>query len=167
MVEGNLPPQNWPKHGLGELVTVMNNAKQAGKYCFIWDKQGNVATFLQYKASLAPLGPEVVKVAMNKQTNEDVGEYIRKFFVNCMRNGETLGLDLDTSVPDFAAFNKEGTFDANLFFNFAEMAKDEKYLPYVRDSENHGIGGLNPGHYNRHSDFGMTMRSGVESEEVL
>ena len=167
MVEGNLPPQNWPKHALGELVTCMNTARIARKYLFIWDKQGNVGTFMQYKACLAPLGPEVVKCAMGRQTQEDIGEYIRKVFVNCMRNGENLGLDLETSVPDFPAMKKDNTFNAEAFFNFEEMAKDSVYLPYVRDAENHGIGGLNPGHYNRHSDFGMTMRSGVSEEETL
>ena len=167
MVDGNLPPQNWPKHALGELINVVNNAKQARKYLFIWDKQGNVGTFMQYKMSLAPLGPEIVKMALQRQSAEDIGEFIRAYFVNCMRNGETLGLDLDTSVPDFASYNKEGTFDAALFFNYEEFAKDEKYLPFVRESENHGIGGLNHGHYNRSDDFGMVMRSGVTEDETI
>ena len=39
-------------------------------------------------------------------------------------------------------------------------------MQYVREDENHGIGGVNPGFgYTRSPDFGMTMRTGMESEE--
>ena len=41
-------------------------------------------------------------------------------------------------------------------------------MTYVREDENHGIGGLNPGFgYNRVPDFGMQIRSGAESEETV
>ena len=44
MIEGNAPPQLWPTKGLGELETLINAARQADKYLFIWDKQGGVGT---------------------------------------------------------------------------------------------------------------------------
>ena len=47
------------------------------------------------------------------------------------------------------------------------MAKEENYLKFVRESENHGIGGLNPGHYNRSPDFGMVIRSAATEEETI
>ena len=41
-------------------------------------------------------------------------------------------------------------------------------MTYVRQDENHGIGGLNPGYgYNRVPDFGMQIRSGADSEETV
>ena len=41
-------------------------------------------------------------------------------------------------------------------------------MPYVRESENHGIGGINPGFgYCRADTFGMVIRTGVETEEEL
>ena len=46
MVEGDVPHQSWPTKGLGELETLCNAAHQADKYLFIWDKQGNVGTFM-------------------------------------------------------------------------------------------------------------------------
>ena len=40
-------------------------------------------------------------------------------------------------------------------------------MPYVREDENHSIGGLNQGHYTRSESFNLVMRSGVESEEAI
>ena len=67
---------------------------------------------MQYKAQLAPIGPEIIKVALGRQTNADVGEFIRKQFIHGMRQGETLCFDTETTTPDWVAYNKEGTFAA-------------------------------------------------------
>ena len=122
---------------------------------------------MQYKAHLESLGPEIVKKAMGRQTAADVGDFIRSKFIVAMRQGETLCFDIDTGHADFAEYSVDGKFDANLFFNHAEFAKEANYLPYVRENENHSIGGLNPGHYNRHEKFNMCIRSGVATEEEL
>ena len=37
---------------------------------------------------LAPLGPEIVKKALGRQTPADVGEFIRKNFIRAMREGD-------------------------------------------------------------------------------
>ena len=121
MVEGNLPPQNWPKYSLQQLLTPINNARAANKYLLIWDKQGNVGTFLQYKAYRECLGPEVVKAALGRQTPADVGEFMRKAFVNCMRTGEILGFDLESSAPDFVNFNSANTFNAAEMFDWNQF----------------------------------------------
>ena len=123
---------------------------------------------MQYKGQLAPLGPEIVKVALSRQSNADVGEYIRKQFVNGMRQGENLCFDLDTTTPNFADFDVDGTFKADVFFNWEEMNKEAEYMKYVREDENHGIGGINPGHgYCRSDAFAMIIRSGLENEEEM
>ena len=46
MVEGNVPHHSWPTHGLQQLEHAIGSAKSAKKYLFIWDKQGNVGTFM-------------------------------------------------------------------------------------------------------------------------
>ena len=75
---------------------------------------------------------------------------------------------METTTPDFASFNSEGTFNAELFFNYEWLNQMDNYMPYVRENENHGIGGINPGcGYNRSPDFTMTLRTGVETEEEL
>ena len=40
-------------------------------------------------------------------------------------------------------------------------------MPYVRDNENAGLGGQNPGHYIRSADFVMIMRSSAGNENDL
>ena len=129
MVEGNVPTAEWPTYSLQQLFTPIMEAKAAKKYLFLWDKQGNVATFMQYKASLAPLGPEMVKVALGRQENKDVGEYIRRMFVHGMRQGENLCLDMDETRPNFSAMDTDCTFKADQFFKFEEFSKEESYLP--------------------------------------
>ena len=43
----------------------MQAAVENNKYLFIWDKQGQVATFMNYKAQLVNLAPQIVKVQLN------------------------------------------------------------------------------------------------------
>ena len=168
MVEGNTPYQAWPTYTLQQLQKSISAAKEAKKYLFIWDKQGSVGTFMQYKGQLASLGPEVIKVALNRQTNADVGEFIRKQMIHGMRQGENLCFDLDTTTPKFTDFNVASTFDAEIFFNYAEFNEESKQREYLRESEDHGIGGINPGGgYCRSPDFSMIIRSGLETEDEM
>ena len=125
------------------MEQVFNEAKAANKYAFIWDKQGNVGTFMQYKGHLCTLAPEIIKVGLGQQTNEGVGEVIRKHFVNAMRNGDRLCIDVESCKPAWGTYDSAGTFDSNLFFNWAAFAEASAHEPYVREDENHGIGGLN------------------------
>ena len=101
----------------------MNQARCAGKYLFVWDKQGSVGTYLEYKGRHVPLAAEIIKVGLGQQTNEGIGEMIRANFVAAQRNGSNLCLDIDACKPAFADFTTEGTFDANIFFNFAHFAQ--------------------------------------------
>lgn len=119
MVEGNNSISNWPEKALQGLEAVITDAHEAGKYLFIWDKQGSVGTFMNYKGQRFELGPDILKKAMGNQTNEGIGENVRKQFVNAMRQGERLCLDIDKSIAKWAEYNKEGTFDADVFFNYA------------------------------------------------
>lgn len=168
MVEGNNPIQTWPQKKLMELDSVINEAHNAGKYLFVWDKQGSVGTFLSYKGQIADIGPEIVKVALQNQTLADIGEFIRKQWIHGMRQGERLCFDIDSSIADWSTYNSEGTFDAAEFFNYTAFKKEATYMKYVREHENHGIGGVNPGiGYTRSKDFVMVIRSGVSEESDL
>ena len=118
---GNQEPNSWPTFNLQQLEVAINAARAANKYLFIWDKQGSVGTFMQYKGRLASLGPEVLGVSLGRKTNEDVGNFIRKSFVDGMRNGENLCLDCEKAKPDFAAISMEGVFDPDIFFDWERM----------------------------------------------
>ena len=123
---------------------------------------------MQYKGQLAPLAPEVIKVSLARQTNADVAEFIRRNFINAMRNGETLRYDIESLSPDFAAYTVEGTFVAEKFFDWNFMNERDNYMPYVREEENHGIGGINPGiGYIRSDNFVMVIRGSADDEEHL
>ena len=50
---GNQEPNSWPRFSLQQLEVAINAARAANKYLFIWDKQGSVGTFMQYKGRLA------------------------------------------------------------------------------------------------------------------
>ena len=52
---------------------------------------------------------------------EDMGELIRKAYINAMRDGTNVCLDLDRSVGEFNRMNKIGTFIASHFFNWGWM----------------------------------------------
>ena len=118
MVEGNQPAQAWPTHNLQQLESVINAAKAADKNLFIWDKQGSVGTFMQYKGMLAELDKMIVRKALGSCSGQEVGESIRKNFVAAMRNGDKLCLDMADKIPTFADYASDGTFDPALFFNF-------------------------------------------------
>ena len=161
-------PTDWPVFSLQQLDSAIGQAKTANKYLFIWDKQGSVGTFMQYKGFPVSLGPEVVKMALGRQTAEEVGDFIRKGFINSMRTGDNMCLDMDVGEPDFCAYNKEGTFEAEKFFDHAWMTERDNYIHFVREDENHGIGGINPGNgYVRHRDYAGVFRSGAETGEEI
>ena len=119
MVKGNQPNQAWSTHNLQQLDRVINATRMADKNLFIWDKQGNVGTFLQYKGMLCTLDSLLVRKALGNCTGEEVGESIRKYFIAAMRNGDKLCLDMADKIPTFADYASDGTFDPALFFNFA------------------------------------------------
>ena len=123
---------------------------------------------MNYKGTLAELGPHVLKAALGQETKEDIGEFVRKQFVNTMRSGDRLCLDMDKSICKWSEYNKEGTFDADTFFNYEEFKKEATYMKYVRENENHGIGGINPGFgYTRSDKFVGIIRSGADEESAV
>ena len=53
----------------------------------------------------------------------------------------------------------KGVFDPFLTFNRSEWFKEENYMKFVKEEENHGIGGLNPGSYKLNESFCLTICS--------
>ena len=145
----------------------MQESKDARKYLFIHDKQGSVGTFMNYKGHLVDVGPAIVKIGLGRGTAEEVGEIVRKGFVAAMRNGDRLCLDVGKLVPRWSEYNSEGTFDAAKFFNYAAFEQESEYMQFVREDENHGIGGVNPGFgYTRSGNFVGMIRSECTDEEL-
>ena len=82
-----------------------------------------------------------------------------------MSHGDNICIDIADTAPHFTDFDSEGTFDANIFFNWEEMAKEQQYMQYVKENENHRRGSSDFGGYTRSNNFGMMLRSGAETEE--
>ena len=167
MVEGNAPLDSWTSYSLQQLETPINNTKAAGKFTFLVDKTGNVATFANYKGHLVDIQGDSLRVLMNQGTWPDVGEKVRKGFVNGMRSGDSLYINVERASPEWSSMDQAGTWDTATFFNYAAMLEDANYLPFVKEDENHGVGGLNPGHYCRHSDFRMTIVTQNTDQETI
>ena len=168
MVQAGEDISAWRKVGLKQLVQIVQEARDNNQYCFIWDKQGSVATFMNIKGHLVSVGPPCMKALLGQGTLQDAGEDIRKGFVSAMLNGTSLCLDIDRVKANFNGMNQEGTFVGSQVFDWGWMATEANYMTYVRENENHGVGGINPGRgYIRNNDFSCSIRSGAEDEEVL
>ena len=56
--------------------------------------------------------------------------------------------DIGKLKPDWMGdFNVAGVYEPDLTFNRKEWLKEDNYLKFVKEEENHSIGGLNPGMY--------------------
>ena len=85
---------------------------------------------------------------MGNQTEQDALEELRKKIVHSMCVGDNLLVDVDKLAVDFKTkFSDESVLDTSVFFDFEESHKEANYLKIVKESENHGPGGLNPGHF--------------------
>ena len=125
-------------------------------------------TFFNYKGHLVQLGPSILKVALGQATNADCAEIVRKGFVEAQRSGDNMCIDIDKGKADFPAMNQEGVFHGEHFFNWNWLETRENHLMYVREEENHGIGGINPGcGYSRNEKFGGIIRSGADDQGRL
>ena len=158
---------DWPKFSLGDLVTQVEKSREEGKYCFIWDKNGNCGMFFKYKGQLVDVGPKLVAKAMGQETDDSVAEYLRAQLVVGQRTGDKVMFDIGKSNPEWqTSLNKKDVFEPNLTFNRTEWFKEENYKRFVKEEENHSIGGLNPGHYRLVDEtFSLTVRSDATSEE--
>ena len=85
-----------------------------------------------------------------------------------LRNGDRLLIDFLNLRPDLKTeWTDENTFNTNLMFKREEWLKYDNYMKFVKESENHGIAGLNPGHYIANKDFSLNFRTACEEESEV
>lgn len=84
-----------------------------------------------------------------------------------MRNGDNMCLDIESVKAEFPAYASEGTFNPDIFFDYESMNQSENYLPFVKENEMHGVGGLNPGFYSRSDNFQLIIRSSSDDQASL
>ena len=74
-------------------------------------------------------------------------DLLRKNLVWCMRDGETLIINVERLAPNFKEeyAGTEDTWPADLIFNREVWSEEENYMKVVREHENVSLGGLNKG----------------------
>ena len=65
-------------------------------------------------------------------------------------------------------YNVANVFEPYLTFNRTEWFKEENYIRFVKEEENHSIGGLNPGMYRLIDEsFSLTICTQAETEQEV
>ena len=65
MVSSSSSTDGWEKKSLAQLVEATEYANLTEKkYCFVWDRNGNVPMFFKYKGQLIDLAPKLIGKAM-------------------------------------------------------------------------------------------------------
>ena len=76
-------------------------------------------------------------------------------------------IDLDKTELSISGCAEANVFHPDLVFNRAEWTKKDNYIKFVKESENHGIGGINPGHYFAAEDWNLGIRVAHEDAAVV
>uniref|UniRef100_UPI0035C68DCE hypothetical protein n=1 Tax=Serratia quinivorans TaxID=137545 RepID=UPI0035C68DCE len=119
---------------LAKLMDIGAESKAEGKYTLVWDKTGNVATFMGYKASLIDFNKDVVKVGMGGMKPEDALDNLRKSLAKSACKGGICCINLDKTKPDFKGDYKEGpnNWNSNNVFDYAHFHQaDNKNLQAI------------------------------------
>ena len=95
MVQGQVDVSSWETVSFAKLMQVTTQAKDEGKWLFIWDKQGSVGTFFTYKGVHCDFGREVINATLNRKTKEEALDEVRRTLVCAQRTGDNYLLDLE------------------------------------------------------------------------
>jgi len=118
------------------LEKTVESALLFGQYVLICDKSEQAAVYFNYKATLKEFHKEVVKYRMGAQSKEDTLETLRKGLIYSMRAGDTLVINLEKLIVDFASeLTSEEIFPAKSVFNFEQWREYDNYYKIVRDDE--------------------------------
>ena len=126
-------------------------------------------TFFGYKGQLVSMDAKMLGRVMKTETNESIAEYLRAQLVIGQRTGDKVLINIGKLCPEFKTdFNVKDVFEPELTFNRAEWLKEENYIKFVKEEENHSIGGLNPGMYRLMDEtFSLTIGSEAGTEEEI
>ena len=125
------------------LAGVPEKARLAGKYCVMWDNQGNVETFMKYSAqnSIFALDRELIAVALGRKTNEEVADSLRKHVVLNAKFGTNLTISCGNLKPNFLYDLKTDIYNALEINSFDKFRQYDNYMKIVKDEENTSLTG--------------------------
>ena len=96
---------------------------------------------------------------VNRQSKEDALEGLRKGFVNAMRIGDILAIDLGDLEINFQEFTSDSIFPTAKVFDFENARKHENYINWVKAEEKHGFDGVVNGHFHMNEKFTICILS--------
>ena len=105
--------QNWETIDMRDLMNKVNQAQQAKKWLFIWDKQGTVATFYKYQQRLCDLSNEM-KAVMNGSHTQEMADEMLAYHIECVQGrGGNLLVDLGNCKANHfeKSFAKKADFE--------------------------------------------------------
>ena len=122
---------------LGDLVKIGDEAVAAKQYVILWDKSGNVSTFLSYKGNLLDFDQEVEQVEKGTMSKETCIEKMRSKMTHSMKHGSVFCLNLGKKKNiDFTGdYNSGDSWEASIAFNYEEFRKEENSAKFIKNEE--------------------------------
>ena len=139
-----------------KMILEIERAYNKGKYCILVDKSNTAHVYFGHKATMKEFHKEVVACTAGKKTRSDALDVVRKGFIYSMKNGDTMCISLDKTVPDFNSFWSNSEFPSADIFNFSEFHQYKNYMKIVKTEENFDFYG-NPGNFSMQKDFRMCI----------
>ncbi len=107
---------------------------------------------------------------MGSMTKEKLLDELRHSIISCLGNGKTLGIMVGNLDPNFTSdITDDKVLPTQKIFEKAlwtDVNKKE-YMPFVKEHENFGPGGMNPGHFYPSEKFKIVIISQTEDNEDL
>ena len=145
----------------------VDQAREKGKYCVIFDRNGNVPVFFHKKQSIVPFMKEVVAYKAGKITKEGALETLRAGLVGSMRLGSAYAINLGNLAPDFnTEYKDDKLWPIDDIADFDEWREDEKYMKIVHEDENKDMQG-GKGNYSLADEHTIVFISKYESDEKM
>ena len=85
----------WPRVNFRRIIEQLHEAHQEGKWLFVWDRQGMVASYFRYQGILCDLDAEVVKHELGRTNTADVLQFFRKAIIESQSEGRSLLINLE------------------------------------------------------------------------
>ena len=125
----NLDLSNWDIKGIRVLKQEVQSAAEQGKYLFIWDRLGTVATFFRFQGTLCEFDTLVQGADSGHRTDKQACESLRDDMLMSQRAGTNFCIDIGETTPNFTnRFNDPDVFPSEQVFNrpaWFEMNKND------------------------------------------
>ena len=149
------------------LMNQVELARDKGKYCVIFDKNGNCPIFFKHKHTIRPLHKEIIAVTAGKITKVGALETLRAGLVHSMRLGDVFCINMGKLAPDFKnEWKDDKLWPVDEIFDFDEWREDEKYMKIVKEEENKDLHG-GKGNYILAESHQMVFLSTYTSDEHM